>query len=160
MEVAEDLTAEADGLAKEIERQRAAGIPYSEQAILCRSHTYLGRVGAELERVGVPVLYLGNLFERPEVRDMLSLLSLACEPDGRGLVRVARFPEYDVPFNDVILLLELAREPKGSLSRRVEFSGGGRDHLYAGQRAAHPFGKPSGWLALRQALDTTRALPI
>ena len=110
MEIADDLTAEAEGMAKEIERQRAAGIPYSEQAILCRSHTYLRRVGAEIERVGVPVLYLGNLFERPEVRDMLSLLSLTCEPDGRGLVRVARFPEYDVPLNDVLSLLELARD--------------------------------------------------
>ena len=108
VEVADDLASEADGMAKEIERQRASGIPYSQQAILCRSHTYLGRVGAELEDLGVPVLYLGNLFERPEVRDMLSLLSLTCEPDGRGLVRVARFPEYKVPLNDVLALLELA----------------------------------------------------
>ena len=117
MEVADDLTAEADGLAGEIERQRAAGIPYREQAILCRSHNYLGRLGAELERIGVPVLYLGNLFERPEVRDMLSLLSLACEPDGRGLVRVAQFPEYKVPLNDILELLTLAR------NRGVPFPG-------------------------------------
>lgn len=110
MEIADDLTAEAEGLAKEIERQRAAGIPYSEQAILCRSHTYLGRVGAKLERAGVPVLYLGNLFERSEVRDMLSLLSLTCEPDGRGLVRVAQFSEYEIPLNDVLALLKLSRD--------------------------------------------------
>ena len=110
VEVADDLTAEIEGMAKEIESQCAAGIPYSQQAILCRSHTYLGRVGAELERIGVPVLYLGNLFERPEVRDMLSLLSLTCEPDGRGLVRVAQFPEYEVPLKDVLALLKLARD--------------------------------------------------
>ncbi len=110
MEVADDLTAEAEGLAREIERRHAAGIPYSEQAVLCRSHTNLGRFGAELERVGVPVLYLGNLFERPEVRDMLALLSLACEPDGNGLVRVARFSEYRIPLNDVLALIELARD--------------------------------------------------
>ena len=110
MEVADDLAAEADGMAKEIERQRTSGIPYSQQAVLCRSHTNLSRVAAELEGLGVPVLYLGNLFERPEVRDMLSLLSLACEPDGRGLVRVARFPEYEVPLNDVLSLLELGRK--------------------------------------------------
>lgn len=108
MEVAADLAAEADGMAQEIERLRASGIPYSQQAILCRSHTHLGRVGAELQHLGVPVLYLGNLFERPEVRDMLSLLSLACEPDGRGLVRLARFPEYEIPLNDVLALFELA----------------------------------------------------
>ena len=110
MEVADDLAAEAKGIAKEIERQRAAGIPYSQQAILCRSHTNLGRVGAQLEGLGIPILYLGDLFERPEVRDMLSFLSLTCEPDGRGLVRVARFPEYNVPLDDVLALLELASE--------------------------------------------------
>lgn len=110
MEIADNLTAEVDGIAKEIELQRGSGIPYSQQAVLCRSHTYLGRVAAKLEDLGVPILYLGNLFERPEVRDMLSLLSLTCEPDGRGLVRVARFPEYEVPLHDVLALLELANE--------------------------------------------------
>ena len=110
IEVADDLAAEADGLAKEIEHLVTAGIPYSEQAILCRTHTYLSRIGAELERAGVPVLYLGNLFERPEVRDMLSLLALASGPDGQGLVRVARFPEYEIPLSDVLALLELARD--------------------------------------------------
>ena len=84
MEVADDLSAEAQGLAKEIECQHSAGIPYGEQAVLCRSHTNLGRIGAELELAGIPVLYLGDLFERPEVRDMLSLLSLVSEPDGKG----------------------------------------------------------------------------
>ena len=110
IEIADDLCSEADGLAKEIELQRAAGIPYREQAVLCRSHTNLGRIGAGLERAGIPVLYLGDLFERCEVRDMLSLLSLASGPDGRGLVRVARFPEYEIPLSDVLALLELARE--------------------------------------------------
>ncbi len=110
MEVADDLAAEAAGVATEIERQRASGIPYTQQAVLCRSHTNLGRVAAELEGLGVPVLYLGDLFERPEIRDMLSLLSFACEPDGRGLVRLARFPEYEVPLDDVLTLLELAKE--------------------------------------------------
>ena len=110
MEVAADLAAEADGMAREIERQRNSGIPYSQQAVLCRSHTRLGRIGAALQDLGVPILYLGNLFERPEVRDMLSLLSLACEPDGRGLVRVARFPEYKIPLQDVLELFKLARD--------------------------------------------------
>ena len=124
VEIGDDFTAEAEGVAKEIEHQRAAGIPYSEQAILCRSHTYLGRVGAELERNGVPVLYLGNLFERPEVRDMLSLLSLTSEPDGRGLVRVARFPEYEIPLGDVLALLKLAREQEVPFPGALDLASG------------------------------------
>lgn len=110
MEVAEDAQSEGAGLAREIERQRAAGVPYSEQAVLCRSHTGLAHIAAELERAGVPVLYLGDLFEREEVRDMLSLISLACEGDGRGLVRAAGFDEYRVPLDDVRTLVSLAKE--------------------------------------------------
>jgi ATP-dependent DNA helicase UvrD/PcrA len=110
LEIAEDETAEAEGLAREIERQKRANIPYRDQAVLCRSHTILTRVSAVLEKEGIPALYLGNLFERPEVRDLLSLVALSCEPDGRGLLRVARFDEYGIPLSDVRALLALARE--------------------------------------------------
>ena len=57
----------------------------------------------------MPVLYLGDLFERPEIRDLLAVLSLAAG-DGRGLVRVAEFPEYRIPLADVRALMALARE--------------------------------------------------
>lgn len=112
MEIAVNESAEAEGLADEIEKQRAGGIPYREQAILCRSHTTLARLGIELEQRGVPVLYLGDLFERPEVRDMLALLELTSSDDGHGLVRVARFPQYTIPLADVRAVLALAK-PQG-----------------------------------------------
>ena len=108
MEVATDLDAEAAGLASEIERRRVQGIPYRDQAVLCRSHTYLARFATRLETLGIPVLYLGDLFERPEIRDLLALMSLTCEPKRGGLLRVATFPEYGIPLEDVRALLEFA----------------------------------------------------
>lgn len=101
MEVATDLAAEAAGLAQEINRRREQGISYRDQAILCRSHTNLSRFAMQLEAQGVPVLYLGDLFERPEIRDLLAILSFICEPTRGGLLRVAQFPEYDIPLEDV-----------------------------------------------------------
>lgn len=109
LRVADDGDAEGDGIACEIQARHTAGTSYRDQAVFCRSHTVLARVAARLEAAGVPVLYLGDLFERPEIRDLLSLLSLATG-DGRGLVRVAEFPEYQIPLADVRTLLELARE--------------------------------------------------
>lgn len=110
-EIATDQETEAVGIAKEIKRlQTEEGVPLKEQAIICRSHTSLARIAKILEREEVPVLYLGDFFERPEVRDMLSLLSLACEANGRGLVRVARFPEYNIPLETVRQLHRLANE--------------------------------------------------
>ena len=108
MEVATDLEAEAVGLAEEIGRRRSQGIAYRDQAILCRSHNNLARFASRLEAQGIPVLYLGDLFERPEVRDMLALISLTCEPKRGGLLRVASFPEYNVPLEDARAVLTFA----------------------------------------------------
>jgi DNA helicase-2/ATP-dependent DNA helicase PcrA len=108
-EIAEDGSVEAEGIAREIERLRDKGVPYKDQAVICRSHTSLARIAAALERENIPVLYLGDLFERPEVRDLLSLLALACEGAGRGLVRVARFPEYRIALSDILALRVLAQ---------------------------------------------------
>ena len=108
MEVAIDLEEEAVGLAEEIRQRRSQGIAYRDQAILCRSHNNLARFASRLEAQGIPVLYLGDLFERPEIRDMLALISLTCEPKRGGLLRVASFSEYNVPLEDVRAVLTFA----------------------------------------------------
>lgn len=109
MTVTEDLHTEAAAIARAVSEHQAAGIPYRQQAILCRSHRLLARIAPLLEAAGIPVLYLGDLFERDEVRDLLALLSLMCDADGDALVRVARFPAYHVPLADVLALRALAR---------------------------------------------------
>ena len=109
-EIAADDRAEAQGIARAIKENIQRGFAFRDHAIICRSHTSLARIAQYLEKEEVPALYLGDFFERPEVRDLLSLLALACQPDGRGLLRVARFPEYDIPLADVLQLHSLARE--------------------------------------------------
>jgi DNA helicase II / ATP-dependent DNA helicase PcrA len=132
-EIAEDLRAEAQGIAREIKRLRAAGVPYKQQAVICRSHTSLARIAHLLEKEDVPVLYLGDFFERPEVRDMLSLLALACEGDGRGLVRVARFPEYSISLSDVQALRALSRAENVPFPRALDLAAGTVDITPHGQ---------------------------
>jgi superfamily I DNA/RNA helicase len=110
--VVDNAVAEAKELANEIKRQKSSGTSYGKQAVLCRRHDELAELGVALEREDVPVLYLGDFFERPVVRDLLSLLSLGCEGHGRALVRVAKFEEYQIPLSDVRELLALAREQK------------------------------------------------
>lgn len=122
MEVAEDGDSEIKGLAREMKRQWDLGVTYADQAVLCRSHTNLARIAVGLEREGVPVMYLGDLFERPEVRDLLALLSLTCEGDGRGLLRVARFAEYGIPLADVRALLDQAKEREVPFPRALQLA--------------------------------------
>ncbi len=110
--VARDLEAEIAGIAAKIERMEAQGIAYRDQAVLCRDHRNLEKVAAGLEASGVPVLYLGDLFERPEVRDLLALISFTAEPHRGGLYRLAKLPSYRMPLADVRLFLAYAAEKK------------------------------------------------
>lgn len=110
MTVAPTLAAEAASIRDTIEELRTAGVPYSDQAILGRSHLTLGRVCGELERLGVPLLYLGDLFERSEIRDLLSLIAIDAEFGGIGLVRVAQLPEYGAAKDDALAVLRWASE--------------------------------------------------
>jgi DNA helicase-2/ATP-dependent DNA helicase PcrA len=108
--VARDRNAEIGGIAAAIERRRAQGIPYRDQAVLCRVHGSLEKIGLGLEAAGVPVLYLGDLFERPEVRDLLALISFTVEPHRGGLYRVAELAPYRTPLADVQSFLAYAAE--------------------------------------------------
>lgn len=95
------LEDEVSGIAASIRDLEATGVPLCEQAVLCRSNARLNEIAAGLEARGIPVLHLGSLFERDEVRDLLALLSLAIDPFGDALVRVATMSRYDVNLQDV-----------------------------------------------------------
>jgi len=106
--VAPTLAAEGEAIRNRIETLRGQGVPYGEQALLARSHLTLARITGILEQLGVPLLYLGDLFERTEIRDLLSLVSIDAEAGGIGLVRVAALPEYDVGRDDALKLIAWA----------------------------------------------------
>jgi DNA helicase II / ATP-dependent DNA helicase PcrA len=108
--VAPTVAAEGEAIAAMIARLRRNGVPHGDQAILARSHLTLARITAILEQLGIPLLYLGDLFERHEIRDLLSLVGLGAEFGNVGLARVAALPEYHVSKNEA---LELARWAQG-----------------------------------------------
>jgi superfamily I DNA/RNA helicase len=101
---------EIAAVAETIEELRKAGFAYRQQAILSSGNQRLGRFARGLERLGIPVLYLGSLFERDEIKDLLSLLSIAVDRRAMGLLRVAAMPDYAVPLADIARLLEHLKE--------------------------------------------------
>lgn len=108
--VTPSVAAEAAAIRDHIEQSVSQGIPYREQAILARSHLTLSRIAGALENLGVPLLYMGDLFERSEIRDLLSLLSIDTEPGGIGLVRVAQLPEYAASREDALAVIRWAAD--------------------------------------------------
>lgn len=97
----ETLDYEVEGVAASIRELEAAGVKLRDQAVLCRTNGRLNEIASALEARGIPVLHLGSLFEREEVRDLLALLSLAVDPFGDALVRVGAMPRYDLSLQDV-----------------------------------------------------------
>lgn len=95
----------ADG----IEELRAEGYRYRDQAVLCRGNDRLSDIGRELERAGIPVLFLGSLFERPEVKDLVAVLTLLIDRRAMGLIRTACWPEFEMALEDAVRVFEYLR---------------------------------------------------
>ena len=131
--VTPNLAAEAEAIRDKIEELRTKGVKYEEQVILGRSHLMLARITGILEQLGVPLLYLGDLFERDEIRTLLSLVAIDAEFGGIGLLRVASLPEYGATRDDALNVIRWANTNKlgifDALSRVSEI-----DSLTAGGR--------------------------
>ena len=92
---------EIDAIADAIDEMRNGGFAYRDQALLCSGNDRLAEIGAGLEARGIPVLYLGSLFERPEVKDLLAWLSLLIDRRAMGLARSRVIPDFALPLADV-----------------------------------------------------------
>ncbi|RTL28822.1 MAG: ImmA/IrrE family metallo-endopeptidase [Rhodocyclaceae bacterium] len=101
---------QAPAVAEAIAEMCRAGYRYADQAVLCTGNEALADLGRDLELLGVPVLYLGSLFERPEVRDLLAFLSLLCDPRAMGLVRAACGPDRRLTMADLVVVLDHLRD--------------------------------------------------
>lgn len=106
----DDEDREEAAAAASINDLEAAGVPLRDQAMLFRTNGKLSDFAAALEARGIPVLHLGSLFERDEIRDLLSLLSLLADPRGSALIRVAGLKRYGMPLSDVTQFLAKRRE--------------------------------------------------
>ena len=104
------LEEEAEGIAASVRALEASGVRLRDQAVLCRTNTRLNEIALALEVRGIPVLHLGSLFEREEIRDLLALLSLAVGPFGDALARVGAMPRYNLTIQDVYLATRRLRE--------------------------------------------------
>ncbi len=102
------LSGEVAAIRDRVEELRSEGVGYGDQAVLARTHRVLEKVGAGLERLGVPISFLGDLLVREEVRDLLAVVSIDAEPGGLGLLRIATRPPYDVPRSEVVAVIRWA----------------------------------------------------
>jgi superfamily I DNA/RNA helicase len=110
---------EAAGIAASVRELEESGVALRDQAILCRTNDRLNDIAEALEDRGIPVLHLGSLFEREEIRDLLSILSLGADRFGAGIVRIAAMPRYGIPARDVKRLTDHLQAGQGYAIARL-----------------------------------------
>ena len=92
---------EIDEIAARIRRAHTEGCAFKDQAILCKGNDRVSLIAQGLEDRGIPVLYLGPLFDRPEVKEALAILSLLTDPRAMGLACTSTMPEFAMTMDDV-----------------------------------------------------------
>ena len=94
---------EVEEIAARIRQAHAEGCAYRDQAVLCKGNDRVSEIARGLEERGIPVLFLGPLFDRPEVREALAILSLLTDPRAMALACTAAMPAFAMTADDVAI---------------------------------------------------------
>jgi superfamily I DNA/RNA helicase len=85
-----------------------AGVKSGHQAVLCRNGGDVQQGAELLASNGIPVIYIGELAQRPEIKRLLCLMQLLVERQPRALIGLMDIPGLEMPLADIQRLLEAA----------------------------------------------------
>jgi superfamily I DNA/RNA helicase/Zn-dependent peptidase ImmA (M78 family) len=94
------------GLVDDIQRQVTKGIELKDQVVIARKGAVVAAAAQALQGAGVPTLYVGELLERPEIKDILAIIQMVVERVPRALLRVATLAEPQMRLVDVQAILK------------------------------------------------------
>ena len=103
-------------LADRIRSDLDAKIPLREQVVIARKGVAVASAADELKAEGIPVVYVGELTGRPEIKDILAVIQLIVERSPRALLRVAQLATPEIKSADVKTILEVV-SANGALQR-------------------------------------------
>lgn len=154
-----------DEIAELATRIQQAGVPYRDHAVLCKANDRLSQIARGLESRGIPVLFLGPLFDRLEVKQVLAVLSLLIDRRAMGLACTAGVPMFQMSAQDVANCAEVLAEAteleleswRSLLPESPDLTDEGRNGLKAVEQALNGLSATSTpWRAMaRIFLDNT-----
>lgn len=100
----------ADAVTKGLAWVHGQGLRWGQQAVLSRWNYEVEYIAAALRKAGVPVLYIGELGQRAEVKRLLCLMQLLVERQPRALVGLLSVPQLAVEMNDIRALMDACAE--------------------------------------------------
>lgn len=85
-----------------------SGVSLGQQAVLCRSSSDVQKASELLAEQGVPVIYIGELAQRVEIKQLLCLAQLLVERRPKALLGLSGISGLSMALCDVKLLLRAA----------------------------------------------------
>lgn len=84
------------------------GVSFGQQAVLCRYTSDVHAAAEILATNGIPVVFIGELSQRPEVKKLLCLMQLLVERQPKALIGLYEIADLRMPLADIEKLLSAA----------------------------------------------------
>lgn len=94
------------------------GVPYKDQVIISRKSANIEQIVEAFEDLNMPVLHIGDVCLRPEIKRLLCLMELLCMRQPRSLVGLMSEPAFRMPNQDIEHLMYLTRKGAGLSMQR------------------------------------------
>jgi superfamily I DNA/RNA helicase/Zn-dependent peptidase ImmA (M78 family) len=94
------------------------GVPYRDQVVISRKSADVEQIVEALTALNVPVLHIGDLCQRPEIKRLLCLMELLCTRQPRSLVGLMSEPAFRMTALDIEHLNFVTRKGAGASMQR------------------------------------------
>ena len=91
-----------------VEVAKKAGVDYGDQIVLSRASKDIKDTAEVLSKADIPIVYVGELADRREVKAYLCLIQLLVERQPRALAGLIGYPDIAMPMADIQWLMERA----------------------------------------------------
>lgn len=113
---AHTLTAVVDYLAKK-------GLDYRDQVVISRSTADIESAAEHLSANGIPCLYIGDVYQRPEIKRLVCLMQLLCTRQPRSLIGLLQEPALAMSMPDMQQLMTCTSPGTGVTLQRGKWLG-------------------------------------
>lgn len=101
--------AQSSTIVAQIQQCRLVGYSYGSQGIITSTNTQLDKLAQDIEQAGIPVLHIGELSQRPEVKELMCLMQLLTQRTPSALVGLLQYSDLSMPASDITLLTSLSK---------------------------------------------------
>ena len=117
----EDNAGQINTVAQKVSEAVLDGYPYGTQGVISATNGQLEQLAKGLEGAGIPVLHIGDLYQRAEVKPFLCLMQLLTQRSPAALYGLLNDPDLSMPTADIETLMALSKT--GVVSQRGRWLG-------------------------------------